>query len=118
MAVNEAVIAALQAEITALKARLAEAEAELTEERFADVPHYEPGDRLLVRRVIFGKPRWWPARVQSVRFHYSSGINAAGTPWEHKLVSYSVTHEKAGGTGHADTTTAYWDSEVRPDTEG
>jgi hypothetical protein len=114
MTVNEARIAALQAEITRLEEQLAGAREELTLERFADVPHFGRGDRVLVRRVLFGRPRLWPARIEAVHFNYSSGMTATGQPRESKTVSYSVTHELPDGSGWAAVSSGYWASEVYP----
>lgn len=103
----------LQAEISTLEGRLAAARAELLNARFEGVPRYKRGTVVLVPRMLFGKRKWWPARIMAVHLHYGSGTDANGTPWETKVVSYSVEYQLADGSGFSDTTTSAWHKEVQ-----
>lgn len=109
----------LKSEINALNARLKAARAELQEERFRDVPRYERGLVVLVPRMLFGKQKLWPARIEAVNFHYNAGTMASGEDWETKVVSYAVRYELKDGSGFSDTTEGAWHKDVvlRPQTQ-
>lgn len=81
---------AIWMERKAVQDRLDIAEKALLEERFKDIPRHSEGDVILVKRKLFGKYRWWPAKVTSVHLRYTEGEFQDGTPWENKTVSYSV----------------------------
>jgi hypothetical protein len=102
----------LKAEIIALYKQVRAAEAELQEERFRDVPCYEQGLVVLVPRMLFGKEKLWPARIQAVRFHYGAGTNARGEDWETKVVSYAVCYELKDGSGFSPTTDSVWHKDI------
>jgi hypothetical protein len=84
-------------EIRRLSAELKAAEEALTDERFKDVTHLPVGTEILVPRKLFGKIKWWPARVSYVHRSYYSGISATGEPWENKVISYSVYLQQPDG---------------------
>ena len=94
----------LQAEISDLTERLAKAKAALLAERFKDIPRRAVGDLVLVRRSLFGKARWWPARIVHVHLSYNQGRDAKGEPWETHHVSYAVNHELRDGSYDAVST--------------
>jgi|SRR5215467_2409220 len=83
--------------------QLDEAERQLLEERFRDVPHFSRGDKVLVRRVVFGIVRWWPAEITLVRLNYREGTwpdtyaKDPGGTFESLWVSYGAEYEQANG---------------------
>ena len=96
----------------AAQAALDKAEAALLAERFRDVPHFERGDYVLVRRKLFGRVQWWPARVHLAHLrYYPADTDRDGEPEKH-VVSYSVEHRLPGG-GWTGETVGYWDREVQ-----
>lgn len=99
----------LQAEVRAFTERIREAEAEITEIRFKDVPRYERGALVLVPRRLFGAIRPWPARIEFVHLDYSSGTNSEGVPWESRTVSYSVSLQGKDGSFGGSTEGYYHD---------
>lgn len=102
----------LKAEIEDLSGRLTALQAELLAERFKDIPRLATGTIVLVPRKLFGKVKWWPAKIVYVYLDYSSGI-MGGEPWEKHLVSYSVCLRQQDGTFGGDTQ-GYYASEILP----
>lgn len=104
----------LTAEIDALQRRLKEAEAELLNERFADVPRrFAVGDVVLVPRMLFGKCKWWPAQVVGVHLRHNSGTYKTGEDWETKVVSYSVYYEDKDGN-YTGSSHGFYDNQIEP----
>lgn len=90
--------ARLGTELDEAKKRYAAAAQAVLEERFTDVPRHAQDDVILVKRKLFGKEKWWLARVAAVHLRYLSGTDAAGKSWENKIVSYSVFLQQKDGS--------------------
>lgn len=88
----------LQAKVRTLTERIREAEAEITEIRFKDVPRYERGALVLVPRTLLGEVRPWAARIQRVNLQYLEGTDAGGGSWESRTVAYSVCLQQKDGS--------------------
>jgi hypothetical protein len=99
----------LQAEVTRLTGELAAAQAALLDERFAGIPVRPAGQDVLVKRVLFGDIRWWPARIEYAHRTYRPGTDAE--PRERHIVSYSVYHRQADGS-YGGTSAGYYEHEV------
>ena len=102
----------LQAEIAELGERLTQAKAELKAERFRDVPRIPEGTLVLVKRMLFGQFRWWPARIAYEHLSYDSGT-IGDKPYETKTVSYAVRHQLADGRGYSGDAFVYGDRYVQ-----
>lgn len=89
----------LEAEIRALRERVATAEHELLLERFGDtVPRFKRGDVVLAPRTLFGKRQMRPARISQVNRRYLSGTDENGDEWEAKTIIYTFFFQRQDGT--------------------
>jgi hypothetical protein len=102
----------LQAEKSALRARIAEIDREILAIQFEGVPRYSEGDLVIVPRQLFGKIKQWPAKIGYVNLSYSSGTMRDGEPWENKTVSYGVFLQQADGT-YGGSSKGYYHAEVQ-----
>lgn len=102
----------LQAEQAELRQHLDKVNAAILAERFKDVPRLAAGDLVLVPRTLFGKIKWWPAKISYVYLNYSSGEDAHGEPWENRQVSYSVYLRQKDGT-FGGSSEGYYASQVQ-----
>ena len=100
-------------EIEWLEDSLASARELLLQERFRNVPRLAVGDLVTVPRTLFGKLRQWPARIETVHLHYSSGVDASGKDWVTTLVSYHVKYRRPDGT-YGDDDHGFWAKDVTP----
>lgn len=102
-----------RADRDAAQAALDKAEAALLAERFRDVPHFELGDYVLVRRKLFGRIVWSPARVVHVHLEYiPAEADRDGEPGKH-WIGYTVQHRSPDGSGWNSANVGYAAREVR-----
>jgi hypothetical protein len=118
------VVREIKAERDSAQTRLAKAEQLLLEERFKDVPKFAAGDIVLVPRLLFGKQKMWPARIERLHLRYREGTwpdtykEDPGGHWEHHQVFYTVSLKQKDGTfGGSSETFSHGQVEPMPETE-
>jgi len=102
----------LRTEWQIAKVRLDEAEHATLVERFKDMEQFEEGDIVLVQRKLFGKIKWWPARIVGVHLTYHEGTTKDGRPWETKVIAYTVFLKQADGD-FGGTSDSYYHTQVQ-----